>query len=148
MAVTGFIFGSVFLAAFNEEIDWLTDSAIKLMLMTSSYTPAQTHDYKDDITNEVAGSGYSAGGKAITSPTITYTSGTGILKMDAADVSWTASTITARYCALYDEDSGGADSSRPLIIYQDFGADVSTNNGTFTIAWHADGIVEITVTIT
>ena len=43
-------------------IDWLNDT-IKVMLVTSAYTPDQdAHDFKDDITNEISGTGYTAGG--------------------------------------------------------------------------------------
>ena len=34
----------------------------------------------------------------------------------------------------------------PLIAYIDFGADYSSSNGTFTIAWNASGIFTIDLT--
>ena len=36
--------------------------------------------------------------------------------------------------------------SDPLIAYIDFGADYSSSNGTFTIAWNASGIFTIDLT--
>jgi len=42
------------------------------MLTTSSYSPAKdTHDFKDYVTNEVTGTGYSAGGATLGSKTLT-----------------------------------------------------------------------------
>lgn len=55
------------------QTDYLTDT-IKVMLTTSSYTPNRdTHETKNDITNEISGTGYTAGGVTLASKTITYT---------------------------------------------------------------------------
>lgn len=144
MAVTAFLYGNVFTAAFNKEIDFAADT-IKVALATSAYTPDQdAHDYFDDITNEVTGTGYTAGGATLGTPTVTYTGATNVLKLDGADVSWTTSTITARYAIIYDSTPGTA-ATNPLIAYVDFGADVSTTAGTFQITWDAAGIATVTV---
>lgn len=144
MPVTGKLFGLLFTSLWNKEIDYEADT-IKVMLTTVTYVPNQdTHDYKNDVTNEVTGTGYTATGETLASKTVTYTAGTNIHVLDAADVSWTSSTITARIAVVYDA-SPASDATRPLICYQDFGADVSTTAGTLTIAWNASGIVEITV---
>lgn len=144
MAVTAFFYGNAFVAAFNKEIDFNSDT-IKVALCTSSYTPNQdTHDYFDDITNEVTGTGYTAGGATLGSATITYTGATNTLMLDGADVSWSTSTITARYAVIYDA-TPGTNATRPLIAYVDFGADVSSTAGTFSITWDAAGIATVTV---
>jgi hypothetical protein len=59
---------------FNKEIDWDSGN-VKLTLHTSTYSPNQnTHDYQNDLTNELAtAGGYTAGGLTVASPTITYT---------------------------------------------------------------------------
>src|SRR5690349_21680891 len=101
MAVTSKFYGNAFVNAFDKKIDFNSDT-IKCALATSSYTPDQdAHDFFNDITNEVSGTGYTAGGATITSPSITYTGGTNTLKLDGDDVSWTTSTITARYAIIY-----------------------------------------------
>ncbi|MFC9766043.1 hypothetical protein [Rhodococcus jostii] len=143
MAVTAKLYGLALKSVFDKEIDWNTDT-IKVMLCTSSYTPDQdTHQYKSSVTNEVSGTGYTAGGATLASATTTYTTGTNTLVLDAADSSWTTSTITARYAIIYNS-TPGTDATRPLIAYVDFGADVSTTAGTFTITWDAAGIVTLT----
>ncbi|MFD7045372.1 hypothetical protein [Rhodococcus jostii] len=143
MAVTAKLYGLALKSVFDKEIDWNTDT-IKVMLATSSYTPDQdTHQYKSSVTNEVTGTGYTAGGATLASATTSYTTGTNTLVLDAADSSWTTSTITARYAIIYNS-TPGTDATRPLIAYVDFGADVSTTAGTFTITWDAAGIVTLT----
>ena len=124
----------------NGAIDLDTDT-IKVMLVTSTYTPDQdTHNFRDDITNEVSGTGYSAGGAALASKTVTQddTNNRGVF--DAADLTWSTSTITARGAVLY-KSRGGASSADEIIGYVDFGADKSSSAGNFTIQWSSDGIL-------
>lgn len=140
------LYGKFIQKAFNKEIDWDTDT-IKVALLTSSYTPDQdAHDYFDDVSAaEVTGStGYTAGGNTLASKTSTYDNATNVIVLDAADTTWSASTITARYAVVYDA-SGGSASTNPLIGYVDFGSNQSSSNGNFTITWDATGIVRVTV---
>lgn len=152
MAVTSFWYGKAILNAFGGEIagdtfacDYLSDT-IKVALCTSTYTPAQdTHETMADITNEVAnGNGYTTGGATLASKTLDYTAGTNVIKFDAADVTWGTSTITARYAIIYKYVDGTA-SNNMLLGYVDFGADMSSSNGNFTIQWDVAGILKITV---
>lgn len=140
---TFYTFGNLIIKAFNKEVDWDTDT-IKVMLLTSSASPDQdTHDYIDDLNaNEVSGTGYTAGGATLASKTIGYTAGTNVTKFDAADVTWSSSTITARYAVLYVDT--GTPSTSVLIGYTDFGEDKSSESGNFTIQWDADGIFTTT----
>lgn len=142
MAVSAKMYVKAIQSAFNKEIDLDTD-VIKVMLTTSAYTPSQTaHQYKSSVTNEVSGTGYTAGGATLGSPTVGTSSLT--FTFDAADTSWTTSTITARYAVIYDS-TPGTDATRPLLAYVDFGADVSSTAATFTITWDATGIATATV---
>lgn len=120
-------------------IDLDTDT-IKVMLTTSSYTPNQdTHDFKDDITNEVSSSGYTAGGAALANKTVTQDDTNNLAKFDADDLTWTSVTFSARYAVLY-KDTGTASTS-PLIALIDFGSDQSPSAANFTITWSANGIM-------
>ena len=142
MAVTATLFGGFLQSLANKEIDLDTD-ALKVMLCTSTYAPNQdTHRYKSSVTNEVAGTGYTATGATLTGVTVTYDAATNTLKLDANDVSWPSSTLTARYAVVYDS-TPASDATRPLIALVDFGADVSTTSGTFQITWSASGIATI-----
>lgn len=144
MAVSAFVFGQFLDHLAQKRIDLDTDT-IKVALATSAFTPVQdTMDFFNDVTNEVTGTGYTAGGATLTGVTWAYTAGTNTWKFDAADVSWPSSTITARYAVIYVE-TAGASSTDPLIAYVDFGADVSTTAGTFSIVWDSAGIFTVTV---
>lgn len=139
------LYGNFLKQALNKEIDWDTDT-IKVALLSSSYTPNQdTHDYYDDVVgSQVSGTGYTAGGITLASKTSTYDGTNNVLVLDAADVTWSSSTITARYAVVYN-DSGASNATKPLIGFVDFGSDQSSTNGNFTITWDSTGIVRITV---
>jgi len=138
------LYGNFLKLALNKEVDWDTDT-IKVALLSNAYTPDQdAHDYFNDVSaNEVTGTGYTSGGATLASKTITYDSGSNVITLDAADTTWSSSTITARYAVVYG--STGTSSTSPLIGYVDFGSDQSSSNGNFTITWDATGIVRITV---
>ena len=138
-------YGLLAKAVFNKELDWDSDD-IKVMLVSSSYTPNQdTHDYLDDVSAyEVTGTGYTAGGQSLASKTSTYDAANNVLVLDAADVTWGSSTITARYAVLYNNTPATA-GSKPLIGYVDLVSDQASNNGNFTIEWDASGILRINV---
>jgi hypothetical protein len=144
VAVSAKFFGKFFVSLCNKEIDLDTDT-IKLMLCSSTYSPNQdTHQYKSDVSNEITGTGYTAGGATVGSVTVSYNTGTNVLSFDANDVTWGAASVTARYAVLYDA-SPGSDATRPLIGWIDFGGDVTSTGADFTIAWNASGIGAVTV---
>lgn len=69
---TAYMFGNALLKSLNKEINWASDT-IKAMLCTSTYVPnQQTHIYKTSVTNEVAGTGYTARGAALGTKIINY----------------------------------------------------------------------------
>lgn len=149
MAVTAYWFGKAIANALGGEteseskaIDFLTDT-IKVMLLTSSATVSQdTWETKADVTNEVSGTGYTAGGATLTTKTLAYTAGTNTTALDADDVTWSSSTITARYAVIYD-DTPATDATKCLLGFVDFGEDKSSSSGDFKIQWHTDGILKI-----
>jgi hypothetical protein len=183
-------------------IDYLTDD-IRFALVTSSYSPSLATDdfWNDVVANEVSGTGYTAGGIAVASRTLTITAanswanawtastaytaryivrpttgngnlymaqaagtsaaseptwpttlgdevadsgvtwtnvGTSIGVFDFADPSWPSSTITARYGVLYNR-TPATDATRPLIGLSDFGSNIASTGGTFTVTINAQG---------
>lgn len=123
-------------------IDLDTDT-IKVMLLTSTHTQDQdTYDYIDDVNaNEVSGTGYTAGGAAIANKSVAENDTDNVGVFDGDDVTWSSSTITARYAAIY-KDTGTASTS-PIIAILDFGSDQSSSAGDFTISWGANGILRL-----
>lgn len=114
------------------DIDFDTNT-FKAMLVTSAYTPNKnSHDFRDDVTNEVFGTGYTAGG-ATSTVTVTKNTANDQVTIQFGAVSWASSTITARGCVYY-KSRGGSSSSDELICYADFGSDVSSSGGTFSVA--------------
>lgn len=144
MAVTAYWYGLGFTSLLNGIIDFDTDT-VNISLHDSNYTPNQdTHDYWDDADNEFSGTGYTHEGATLASASITYTAGTNVCKLDATDVTWASSTITARYAVIYVRETN--DNESPLLLYIDFGANVTSTNGDFKIAFNASGIATITPT--
>jgi hypothetical protein len=116
----------------------------KTMLVLDAYTPNfDTHDFRDDVTNEASGTGYTSGGVAHTATEITLAAG--VLTYDAADVSWASSTIANAMAAVQYFNVGAAGTDQ-LILLSDFVTAASTTNGTFQIAWHASGIFTLDFT--
>ena len=139
------LYGITFLNALKNDLaldlDDTTADRFKVMLVTSSYTPDfGTHDFKADVTNEVVGTGYTAGGESLTSVTLTQSGGT--ITFDADDVTWASSTITARGAVVYDDSL----IDDPLIAYIDFGADKSSSAGDFVLSFNASGIFTLDLT--
>lgn len=120
-------------------VSWTGDT-IKIALVTSAYTPdIDAHDFFNDVTNEVSGTGYTAGGATLASKTKTQDNATDRIVFDAADPTWASSTITARGAVVY-KDTGNAATS-PLLAYIDFGTNISSTGAAFTITFSADGVI-------
>lgn len=129
--MASFIYNSFWEDLGKGAIDLDTDT-IKCLLTTSSYTENKdTHDRRDDVTNEVTGTGYTAGGATVT-VTVTKNTTLDTTTYTFAAATWATSTITARK-AVYYKSRGGASSADELIAINDFGADVSSSGGTFTV---------------
>jgi hypothetical protein len=105
-------------------IDLDTDT-IKIALYTSAATlSAATTAYA--TTNEVVGTGYTAGGNTLTGATISSSGTTAFV--DFNDTTWATATITARGALIYDSSV-----SDKAIAVLDFGADKTSTAGNFTV---------------
>lgn len=112
-------------------IDFDTDT-FKVLLTTSAYTEDKdAHDFRNDVTNEVSGTGYTAGGNTVT-VTVTLDTANDRVDISLGGTTWPTSTITARK-AVYYKARGGASSADEVIAVNDFGSDVVTSAGTFTL---------------
>ena len=101
-----------------------------IALFTSSATlDATTTDYS--TTNEVTGTGYSAGGQALTNVDPT-TSGTTAF-CDFADETFTTATITANGAMIYNTTTGGGSGTTEAVVILAFGGDKTSTAGDFTI---------------
>jgi hypothetical protein len=116
----------------------------KEALVQDAHTPAfDTHNFRDDLTDEVTGTGYTAGGVAVTSTEITLSGGT--LTFDAADTVYTTVTISDAMAGVIYFNVGSAATDQ-LVVLQDFVTAASATAANFTIQHHANGIFTIDYT--
>lgn len=121
-----------------------SETAVKVLMVEDGYTPNfDTHDFRNDLTNEVVGTGYSPGGSTLTSTELTLAAG--LMTYDAADVSWAASTIPNAMAAV-GYFNVGTSATDMLLWLSDFVTAASSTAGTFTIQWNASGIITIDYT--
>ena len=129
--MTSLIYTSAVDDSARGAIDFDTDT-FKVLLVTSSYTASKsTHAKRSDITGEVTGTGYTAGG-ATSACTVTKDTSNSKVTLGFAAVSWPTSTITAAGGVIY-KSRGGASSADELVGYIDFGGNISSVGGTFTV---------------
>ena len=103
-------------------------STFKIALYTNSASfNAATTAYT--TSNEVTGTGYTAGGNTLTRVDPTSSGTTAFT--DFADTTWSSSTITARGALIYNASAAGD----PAVIFLDFGADKTSTNGDFTVVF-------------
>ena len=111
-----------------------TDDIYIALYTSSASLDAATDGYT--TSNEVSGSGYSAGGNALSSKAVTENSTSGVF--DAADPEWTSASFTARGALFYNKTLGDASSnSRGAIAVLNFGGDFTVAGGTFKIVFPA-----------
>ena len=103
-----------------------TGNTFKLALYdnSASFTAATT---AYTTSNEISGSGYSAGGGTLTNVTPTSSSTTAFTDFD--DLTFSTATITARGSLIYNDTAAGD----PSIVVLDFGGDKTSTAGDFKI---------------
>ena len=132
MAITSAICTSFKKELLERKHDFNTTSGhtFKIALYTSSATlGAATTDYS--ATNEVVGTGYTAGGTALTNID-PATSGTTAF-IDFADATWPSATITAAGALIYNTTSDGGTGTTDAVAVISFGGDKTSTNGDFVV---------------
>lgn len=122
------LYNSLMYDGLTGAVDIDTDT-FRMILVTSAYSPSKSHSKRNQITNEVTGTGYTAGGKVVV-PTIALNNTTNRAIITIPQTIWTASTITARG-AVVCKWRGGASSADELLCYVDFLQDIVTSNQEF-----------------
>lgn len=133
----------------------------KIALYANTITP----NYDDTLANsrygagafasgEVSGTGWAAGGIALsaaaagstsTAPTLTV-SPAGTVMWDMNDISVSGTTLTNARCMVIYADGITAPNADPMIILVTFGADYSTSSGTFGVQFAATGVAALDLT--
>lgn len=118
-------------------IDLSTDTFTVILLNDSHVFDADDNVMSDINANELAnGNGYTTGGAALATPTVTQDDTNDCATFDGADVAWTGATFTAYHAAIIDSSV-----SNTAIASIDFGGAKSVSAGTFTIQWATTGII-------
>ena len=106
--------------------DFLTDT-FKIALYTGNASLGpDTTVYT--TSNEITGTGYTAGGNTLTATTPT-SSGT-VAYVSFANTSWSSASFTARAALIYNSSQGNKS-----VAVLDFGSDKTVSNSTFTITF-------------
>jgi hypothetical protein len=96
------------------------------VMLVNGYVPDKgLHNVRADVTGEVSGAGYTAGGAAVT--VSVSDAGANQTDIQLGGATWSASTIDATGGVYYD---AGSDA---LVAYIDFGGTISSLNGAFTL---------------
>jgi hypothetical protein len=126
------IFNSALFDEAKGNINYNSDT-FKVMLVTSTYAPNKdTHTKRSDVTNEVTGTGYTAGGAAATVSVGAVDTVNDRVDVTLGGTNWATATITARG-AVYYKSRGGAATADELVAYIDFGADITSTAAQFAL---------------
>jgi hypothetical protein len=106
----------------------------KLALFTSAATlGASTTAYT--TTNEVVGTGYTAGGVTLTNIDPTSSGTTAFI--DFADATFSSATITAAGALIYNTTTDGGTGTTNAVAVISFGGDKTSTNGDFVVQFPA-----------
>lgn len=127
------------LGAFN-----LSSATVRVVLVTGFTPNIDTHaTYADVSGSEASGTGYTAGGAAIGSPTVTQDNTNDRAAFDGADVTFTALNVgTPSHAALQVQGASATTSTNKLIGFWTLGR--SSNGGDYQLQWSATGILTLT----
>lgn len=111
------------------------------VMLTNVAPDSTANTVKANISEIVAGNGYTAGG---TATTITTSSSSGVAKVVASNVVFTAVTAamaTFRYAVVYNATT----TNNPLVCWFDYGSSITLNpTETLTVAFDAtNGLLQI-----
>lgn len=147
MAVTAHSYTKLADSLGTKKITINTDS-IKCMLL-SAYTVGTTQDtaqFLSDVlavATETTGTGYTAGGAALTSGS--WTTSGHVYTYTGTIPAWNATggSLAAAYAVFYDA-TPGTNATNPVLCYWDLGGTQTATNGTFSLTANASGILTIT----
>ncbi|MEX1247551.1 MAG: hypothetical protein WEA61_03650 [Anaerolineales bacterium] len=139
--MTSILYNSAKLRILQGDLDFENDE-FKVALFSSAYIANQdAHEFFADLTNEVSGSGYTAGGKILQNKALIRDDDNDVVVFDAGDLSWTVATFTARAAVIYK--GTGSPATSPVLAYIDFEEDLEAAGEDFLLQWHENGILTL-----
>jgi hypothetical protein len=136
MAITSAVCTSFKKELLERKHDFNATSAhtFKIALFTSAATlGASTTAYT--TTNEVVGTGYTAGGTTLTNIDPTSSGTTAFI--DFNDATWSSATITAAGALIYNTTTDGGTGTTNAVAVISFGGDKTSTNGDFVVQFPA-----------
>ena len=121
----------------NHDFDGGATYYIALYTSSASLGATTTAYASSNEVSNASGSAYSAGGKALTSPTVTGGASATTAFVDFADISWTSASFTANGALIYRQDGSGPTNDAVVVLA--FGGDFTATNGTFQISFPTAG---------
>ena len=124
-----------FKANLMRKLHDMVNDTIKVALYGASAAFTAT-DTAYTTTNEIAGTGYSAGGATLSGNAVAEAA---TAVFSASNTSWAGASFSAFFAVLYDQTP-----CNTLICMIDFGGVQTITSGTFTIQYASSGIIRIT----
>ena len=115
---------------FNTSGGTPAGNAFKIALYDNSATMGSTTTVYS-ASDEVSGSGYSAGGNALTNTGVAKSTST--TYTDFSDTSWTSASFTANGCLIYNTTAVTGFTTNRAVCVIAFGGDKTVSSGKFTI---------------
>lgn len=122
---------------------YLSGKTVKALLVTSAFVANPDHQFRSSITNEVAGTGYVAGGVTVTGVVISYDTATNRIKIACNDVNFGDVDLAAVGGIVFYVSNGSA-ATDVLIAADTFPVVEVTDATNLTYRPHSDGIVGVT----
>jgi hypothetical protein len=116
---------------FTATYDWVSNN-INIWLATNTYTFSAAHSFRSDLTNEVTGTNYTAGGLLLDTKTASSANPTVLTSADEVVAQSAGGFANARKYIIV-KITGGAASTDPLICYGAAGADFGNQAGALTL---------------
>lgn len=136
--MTSFVYDSCVDDTFQGSISFSKDK-FKVLLVGPNYAPdKRRHSNRSQITDEVEGNGYKAGGASV-AVSLARDSGNDILQLMLGGHTFENATVSAKG-AVYYKSRGGKPEDDELISYIDFEQVWSSLNGRFSFS---DSLIEI-----
>lgn len=137
IALVNQLYNNFFVKLFNKELGWETGN-IKCMFCTPAFILDMSHNTVSDISGEVQGGSYQAGGYVLEERVVEVNSQEAVLK--AADLLLQDVTVSdVRYVVIY-KDTGDPATS-PLLCVVDLEETFGVTNGNFMVKFDEAGIV-------
>jgi hypothetical protein len=104
------------------------------MVLGASYAESKSHAKRSDLTNEVSGSGYAAGGAPV-AVSVTKDNTNNRVDIMLGGYTWTGAVVTNAQKVAYYKRRGGAASADELVALIDNGTPVTPSSGNnYTLA--------------